>query len=108
MSLRFVHPRDADQIGAQQASIADGWQSTPTPVDVQAIIRAERACCCTARPSVLVIMPPTPGRPYHTDLLLCWHHYRASLRSLAAAGATVLGGDGERVPDADWPALQQA
>jgi hypothetical protein len=48
-----------------------------------------RACCCPARPVVRVIMPPTAGRPYSTDLLLCGHHYRISGQALAAAGATV-------------------
>jgi hypothetical protein len=34
-----------------------------------------------------VVMPPTPARPYETDLLLCGHHYRASRTALAAAAA---------------------
>lgn len=48
-----------------------------------------RACCCTARPVVRVIMPPTARRPHSVDLWLCGHHYRASLHALLAAGATV-------------------
>ena len=47
------------------------------------------ACCCPARAMVQVVMPPTPARPYETDLLLCGHHYRASRTALAAAGAVV-------------------
>jgi hypothetical protein len=50
---------------------------------------ADRACCCSARAMVRVIMPPTPTRPHRTDLLLCGHHYRASRQALAAAGAAV-------------------
>jgi hypothetical protein len=38
---------------------------------------------------VKVMMPPTPGRAHPIDLWLCGHHYRASLASLLAAGATV-------------------
>lgn len=34
-------------------------------------------------------MPPSADRPHQTDLLLCGHHYRASKRALAAAGAVV-------------------
>ena len=47
------------------------------------------ACCCPARATVQVIMPPTAARPHETDLLLCGHHYRASRTALAAAGAMV-------------------
>jgi hypothetical protein len=50
---------------------------------------ADRACCCSARAMVQVIMPPVPVRPRRTDLLLCGHHYRASRQALAAAGAAV-------------------
>lgn len=55
-----------------------------TPVD-----EADSACCCSAKAAVRVIMPPRPGRPRETDLLLCGHHYRASRQALAAANATV-------------------
>jgi hypothetical protein len=37
---------------------------------------------------VKVMMPPAPGRAHPVDLWLCGHHYRASLASLLAAGAT--------------------
>jgi hypothetical protein len=50
---------------------------------------ADRACCCSARAMVQVVMPPTPARPHRTELLLCGHHYRVSRQALAAAGATV-------------------
>jgi hypothetical protein len=111
MSLRFVHLGDADQIGIAPSS--PGWRRRhlrlAPSVDLRAIIRADRSCCCTAKPSVLVVMPPGPGRPHQTDLLLCWHHYRASRRSLAAAGAAVIDATGELIPDVDWPpAAQQA
>jgi hypothetical protein len=44
------------------------WQSLLTS--------ASRARCCTAPPAVVVLMPPAPGRPHRTDLLLCRHRYR--------------------------------
>jgi hypothetical protein len=50
---------------------------------------ADRACCCTSRAAVRVIMPPTTARPHATDLLLCAHHYRVSRQALAAARATI-------------------
>jgi hypothetical protein len=50
---------------------------------------ADRACCCSARAMVQVVMPPTPARPHRTELLLCGHHYRASRRVLATAAAAV-------------------
>jgi hypothetical protein len=50
---------------------------------------ADRACCCSARAMVQVVMPPSPARPHRTELLLCGHHYRAARRALAAAAAAV-------------------
>jgi hypothetical protein len=55
---------------------------------------AERACCCPAKPAVVAVLPPAPGRDHETDLLLCGHHYRASRKALEAAGATVLAEEG--------------
>ena len=60
-------------------------------------VLADRACCCPARPVVLVIMPPAPGRPHPVDLLLCGHHFRASQAALAAAGAAVYDDTGALV-----------
>ena len=45
----------------------------------------DRACCCSARPVVRVLMPATPSRPYRVELLLCGHHFRLSQWTLAAA-----------------------
>jgi len=55
---------------------------------------AERACCCPAKPAVVAVLPPAPGRDHETDLLLCGHHYRESRRALEAAGAIVMAEDG--------------
>jgi hypothetical protein len=49
----------------------------------------DQACCCVARAVVRVVMPPAPGRPHETELLLCGHHYRASREALVAAHAWV-------------------
>jgi hypothetical protein len=49
----------------------------------------DQACCCVARAVVRVVMPPAPGRPHETELLLCGHHYRVSREALAAAHARV-------------------
>lgn len=59
---------------------------------------AGRACCCPARPTVVVVMPPAGGRLYPVDLLLCAHHYRASLLALLAAGAAVYDAAGTVIP----------
>ena len=50
---------------------------------------ADLACCCPAKATVRVTMPPTQARRYETDLLLCGHHYRASRTALAVARAVV-------------------
>jgi hypothetical protein len=60
--------------------------ATPA-IDWRALSTAERACCCPAKPAVVVVMPGTAGRDHPTDLLLCGHHYRAARTALAAAGA---------------------
>jgi hypothetical protein len=72
-------------------------------IDWHAACRAARACCCPARPALIAIMPPTPGRPRPVDLLLCGHHYRASWQRLAAAGAAVLDITGTPVTGMAWP-----
>jgi hypothetical protein len=52
---------------------------------------------------VIAIIPPTARRPDPADLLLCWHHYRACRRALAAAGALLVGIDGTPVTGEEWP-----
>jgi hypothetical protein len=39
---------------------------------------------------VRVRIPPAAARPHSADLLLCGHHYRASLAALAAANAVII------------------
>jgi len=77
-------------------------RSGDADIDWRAARRAARGCCCPARPVVIAVMPPAPGRPHPTDLLLCGHHYRVSRQALAAAGASVLNLDGTRAEDRAW------
>jgi hypothetical protein len=79
------------------------------------LARADRSCCCPARPLVAVVMPPSSGRSHPVELLLCGHHYRASVLELLAAGATVYDKDGVVIPPAGenllatgGPAVQRA
>jgi hypothetical protein len=62
-----------------------------------ALRTAERACCCSARPVVVAVIPRTAARDHPTELMLCAHHYRASRKALAASGATVFDWNGEPV-----------
>ena len=71
----------------------------------RALCSAPRACCCPARPAVIAVLPPSPGRPRAEDLLLCRHHYRASRKALAVAGAVILDPE-ESGPEA--PASQKS
>lgn len=59
------------------------------------IERADRACCCPAKPAVVAIMPTTPDRSRAVELLLCRHHYRRGEQLLAMARAAVFDTDGE-------------
>ena len=106
MSATFPHPRAA-RYNAAAAAPPAGQDRPQRPgtvsVDLRAARRAGRSCCCPARPAVIAVMPPGPGRPHQTDLLLCGHHYRSSRPALAAAGATVVGIDGSPVTGSTWP-----
>jgi len=65
----------------------------------------DRACCCSARPVVRVLMPAIVSRPYRVDLLLCGHHYRLSQWTLAAAGGVAQILPGRRTADVTETAL---
>jgi hypothetical protein len=82
-----------------QAATAD-VPSTAPRIDWAALRMAGRSCCCAAKPALVALLPPGPGRAHRTDLLLCMHHFRVSRRALAAASARVLDFDGKLVgPD---------
>ena len=72
----------------------------------RALCSAGRACCCPARPAVIAVMPPSPARPRAADLLLCRHHYRASQKALAAAGAVILDPEQLRPEEPASPASE--
>jgi len=78
MNARFHQPSASP---AGSANALYGAAAHPGPGD--------RACCCVARAVVRVVMPPAPGRPHETELLLCGHHYRVSRHALSAAHARV-------------------
>lgn len=72
-------------------------------IDWNSLKVAGRSCCCPARPAVVAIMPPAPGRQHRTELLLCMHHFRVSRAALRAAGAVAVDLD-RQVIRPDTPA----
>src|SRR5690349_13144472 len=85
------------------ASKADGTTALVRPA-YPALLPGpgDQACCCVARAVVRVVMPPAPGRPRETELLLCGHHYRVSQAALAAAAARVEELPGSRGDAGTW------
>ena len=81
MNARFHQSQDR-QVGAAALfdTAAHGGPASGPP---------DQACCCVARAVVRIVMPPAPGRPDETELLLCGHHYRVSRDALSAAHARV-------------------
>ena len=77
----MTKPASVSLISELLANGPQAWRS--------ALRSAGRACCCPARPAVIVVMPPSQGRTRAADLLLCRHHYNVSRRALAAVGAAV-------------------
>ena len=99
MSVNFMHPSFTGRVTppSQQSGPSETQWRGPDSIDWRAARRAGRACCCPAKPAVIAVIPPRPGRGHPTDLLLCGHHYRVSRTGLAAAGATVLDLNGAPV-----------
>jgi hypothetical protein len=87
------------------AAPAEQPAQEPEPVAVftPAARHSYRACCCAALPAVIAVLPPSAGRPAPTDLLLCGHHYRASLTALTARKATMLDIGGHPLAGGAWP-----
>ena len=69
-----------------------GTTTLPRPAQLDAAgsqpAQPERACCCSARPMMIAMIPPGEGLAA-VDLWLCGHHYRKSQQALTAAGAAV-------------------
>lgn len=82
MNARFLPPSVRQDAQPTYGPLDDAIPAREAPAGV--------ACCCPARATVRVVMPPIQDRPHETDLLLCAHHYRASRAALAAAHAVVL------------------
>jgi len=94
MNARFLPP-----------SVSKDAQPAGHPLDDAIPAReplADRACCCPARATVRVTMPPTRARAHETELLLCGHHYRVSRAALAAAHAVVQALPGTSPDVAAW------
>jgi hypothetical protein len=63
------------------------------PATYRAVLRrADHACCCSARPAVVAVMPPVPGRDHATDLCCV---------------ATITGHPGRRSPRQARPSLMR-
>ena len=105
MGVSFWHHRTGGQDTA--GAPPSGGHGPPRPgkdgIDWRAAQRADRACCCPARPVVIAIMPPSADRPHQTELLLCGHHYHVSQRALRAAGATIVDIKGTPIAEGSRP-----
>ena len=77
---------------------ARGSERATGVIDWPAVRRANRSCCCIARPSVVVVLQPTHDRPHPTELLLCGHHFARSRSTLLASRALAFSLDGEHLP----------
>jgi hypothetical protein len=66
---------------SQASADPDSW--------IKSLTTAERACCCSAKPTTVAVLPPRPGHANQADLLLCNHHYRAAKAGLEKAGAEI-------------------
>jgi hypothetical protein len=103
MAPNYIDPSYASRLDKPQSLAAEGSATTSVvyPSLLRTLAHADRACCCSARPSVMAIMPAAPGRAHRTELLLCMHHYRAARKRLTEAKATVLDTRGRRLTDED-------
>lgn len=79
MNRWFAHPAHAGPVPPDDQ----------LPSAARRLTLAGRACCCPAWPAFTIIIPAGRGHPRPVDLLLCRHHYQASLAALHAVGADV-------------------
>ncbi len=95
MTFEFVHESYAGLTRQTAQPGTDGSKAPAVATGYQRVLlRADRACCCSAKPAVIAILPPVPSRMHRTELLFCMHHYRAARAGLLAAGATVVDASG--------------
>ena len=94
MNARFLPPSVSEDVQPARRPLDDAIPAREAP--------AGPACCCPARATVQVTIPPTQARPHETDLLLCAHHYRASRAVLVAAHAVVRALPGTSPDVAAW------
>ena len=94
MNARFLPPSVRKDAHQARRPLDDAIPARQAPAGL--------ACCCPARATVRVTMPPTQARPRETDLLLCGHHYRASRVALAVARAVVRALPGTSPDVAAW------
>jgi hypothetical protein len=76
---------------------APASQPASRVIDWPALRRASRSCCCVARPTVIIVLPPSAGRPRPTELLLCGHHFERSRPALMATRALAFSMAGHRL-----------
>ena len=104
MTASFQHPSYFGRLSQAQAGDASAAPPTEPAARYRCERRyAERACCCTAQPAVIAVLPASNGGSAATDLLLCGHHYRQSRLALIARGATFLDLDGCPLTAVSWP-----
>ena len=81
------------------------WETVP-PARVldwtMELVAADRACCCSAKPAVAVVLPRSDLDTEPVALLLCGHHYRASREALRARSAEVYDRHGRLITDEQW------
>jgi hypothetical protein len=89
-SFVSVHRSAGGVRGHRSPAVDNTWLA---PLVRRGVGPADAACCCVARPSYQVVMPPRDNRDV-VELLFCAHHLRASLAGLLEAGAAVYDDDG--------------
>lgn len=107
MFPRFSRTTDAPRASGPGARLTASWLADRPTAWHTTLDIAQHACCCPARPAIIAVMPPAPGRPRATELLLCRHHYGASQTALAAAGAAIFDPQ-PQAPEAVMPATSEA
>jgi hypothetical protein len=106
MFMSYQHPSYFGRLRREAEQTATAPAPEGAAVYRPARRHSERACCCSARPAVVAVIPRGGDRLAPTELLLCGHHYRQSRRALAAKSAIVADLDGYPLPPGDWPGAE--